>query len=113
MTVPPGARAGAIAQYRAAREDAVLADRSRLGRLFVGGKDALDLLHRLTTQDLRSLVTGQGTDYVFLKKDGGYETKTRDIVKPGVRVSVEYSQERGKPPAYATIVRVYEGEVRD
>src|SRR5262249_104615 len=60
------------------------------------------------TGDTVSLVTGQGTDYVFLKKDGGYETKTRDIVKPGVHASVEYSQERGKPPAYATIVRVYE-----
>jgi len=52
--------------------------------------------------------TFQGLDYVFLKKDGGYENRTRDILKPGVRVSVEYSRERGKPPESVSIVRVYE-----
>ena len=61
---------------------------------------------------LVSLRTFQGLDYVFLKKDGGYENRTRDILKPGVRVSVEYSQERGKPPDSASIVRVYEEGVR-
>ena len=55
-----------------------------------------------------SLRTFEGLDYVFLKRDGGYENRTRDILKPGVRVSVEYSQERGKPPDSASIVRVYE-----
>ena len=55
-----------------------------------------------------SLLTWQGLDYIFLKKDGGYEDRTRDILKPGVRVSVDYSQERGKPPVSASIVRVYE-----
>ena len=52
---------GVVAEYRAARQNAVLADRSDLGRLFVTGKDALDLLHRLTTNDIRSLLPGQGT----------------------------------------------------
>jgi tRNA-modifying protein YgfZ len=52
---------GTAAEYRAARLEAVLADRSGRGRLFVTGKDALDLLHRLTTNDIRSLVPGQGT----------------------------------------------------
>ena len=55
-----------------------------------------------------SLRTFEGLDYVFLKRDGGYENRTRDILKPGVRVSVEYSQERGKPSDSASIVRVYE-----
>lgn len=55
-----------------------------------------------------SLLTWQGLDYIVLKKDGGYEERTRDILKPGVRVSVEYSQERGKPPLSASIVRVCE-----
>jgi hypothetical protein len=55
-----------------------------------------------------SLLTSPGQEYVFLKKDGGYEIKTREMLKPGVRVSVEYSQERGKPPISASIVRVYE-----
>lgn len=57
---------------------------------------------------LVSLQTWPGLDYVFLKANGGYEKKTRDILKPGVRVSVDYSQERGKPPVSASIVRVYE-----
>ncbi len=56
-----------------------------------------------------SLLTWQGLDYVLLKKNGGYEKRTRDILKPDVRVSVDYSQERGKPPVSASIVRVYEG----
>ena len=60
-----------------------------------------------------SLLTFQGLDYVLLKKNGGYEMKTRDILRPGVRVSVEYSQERGKPPGSASIVRVYEEVARD
>ena len=55
-----------------------------------------------------SLRTWEGLDYVFLKAHGGYEKRTRDMLKPGVRVSVEYSQERGKPPDAASIVRVYE-----
>lgn len=55
-----------------------------------------------------SLLTWQGLDYVFLKANGGYEKRTRDILKPDVRVSVDYSQERGKPPLDASIVRVYE-----
>ena len=61
-----------------------------------------------------SLLTESGLDYVFLKKDGGSEMRTRDILKPGVRVSVEYSQERGQPPVSASIVRVYEeGAIRN
>jgi hypothetical protein len=55
-----------------------------------------------------SLLTWEGLEYIFLKKDGGYEIKTRDILKPGVRVAIEYYQERGKPPLSATMVRVYE-----
>jgi hypothetical protein len=48
----------------------------------------------------------------LLKKDGGYETKTRDILKPGVRVKADYSHERGKLPVSASIVRVYEEGAR-
>ena len=38
-----------------------------------------------------SLLTYQGLDYIFLKANGGYEKRTRDILQPGVRVSVDYS----------------------
>jgi hypothetical protein len=60
-----------------------------------------------------SLRTWPGLDYIFLKNNGGYEKRTRDILKPGVRVAIGYSQERGKPPDSASIVRVYdEGRYR-
>ena len=55
-----------------------------------------------------SLQTWDGLEYVFLKKDFGYEIRTRDILKPGVGVAIDHSQERGKPPLSASIVRVYE-----
>ena len=45
---------------------------------------------------------------MFLKANGGYEKGRHEMLKPGVRVSVEYSQERGQPPDSASIVRVYE-----
>lgn len=59
-----------------------------------------------------SLLTWPELQYVFLKKDFGYEIRTREMLKPGVRVNVEYSQERGKPPLSPMIVRVYEDGAR-
>ena len=58
------------AEYRAARGDAVLADRMDLGRLEIIGKDAADLLHRLTTNDVRGLAPGQGTATAFVTNKG-------------------------------------------
>jgi len=55
---------------------------------------------------LAFLLIAIGTARAFQMR--GYENRTRDILKPGVRVSVEYSQDRGKPPDSASIVRVYE-----
>ena len=60
------------------------------------------------TGEVVSLQTWAGLDYVFLKANGGYEKRTRDILKPGVRVAIDYSFDRGKPPVSASIVRVYE-----
>ena len=65
--VPP---ADPAAEYRAARADAVLADRTDLGRLEIAGKDAADLLHRLTTNDVRGLAAGQGTAAAFVTNKG-------------------------------------------
>ena len=61
---------GLIRQYRAARQGAILADRSDLGRLAVRGKDALDLLHRLTTNSIKTLQPGEGTAAVFATAKG-------------------------------------------
>jgi len=62
--------AGTVAQYRAAREDAVLSDRSDLDRLRIEGADAQDLLHRLTTNDILSLKPGTGTAAAFVTAKG-------------------------------------------
>jgi aminomethyltransferase len=59
-----------VGAWRAAHSGAVLVDRADLGRLFIGGKDALDLLHRLTTQSIQSLSVGQGTAAVFTTAKG-------------------------------------------
>jgi hypothetical protein len=70
MTAQRDVVAGPAIQYRAALEDAVLVDRSDLGRLRVEGSDALDLLHRLTTNDIRSLEPGGGTAAAFVTGKG-------------------------------------------
>ena len=57
-------------EYRAAHEGAVLADRSRLGRLVLRGKDAADLLHRLTTNEVRTLRDGEGVATIFTTPKG-------------------------------------------
>jgi folate-binding protein YgfZ len=59
-----------VAQYRAGREGAVLADRSAMGRLEIGGRDAFDLLHRLTTGPIKGLAPGEGTSAVFTTAKG-------------------------------------------
>ena len=58
------------AQYRAGRNGAILAARSDVGRLLVRGRDALDLLHRLSTNDLRGLGEGEGRATVFTTNKG-------------------------------------------
>lgn len=60
----------AAAGYRAAGEAAVLVDRSGLGRLAIRGRDALDLLHRLSTNGIKDLRPGQGTATVFTTARG-------------------------------------------
>ena len=57
-------------QYRAGRENAILVDRSALGRLLIRGRDAPDLMHRLTTNDVKSLRSGEGTAAVFTTPKG-------------------------------------------
>lgn len=47
-----------------------LVDRSDLGRLRARGRDALDLLHRLTTADLKSLTPGRGLPAVLTSPKG-------------------------------------------
>ncbi len=67
---PDASAVDPVSAWRAAHAGAVLVDRSDLGRLFIGGRDALDLLHRLTTQSIQTLSAGQGAAAVFTTAKG-------------------------------------------
>lgn len=51
--------------YRAAHEDAIIVDRSNLGILKLTGETRLDLIHRMSTQDIKDLSSGQGNATVL------------------------------------------------
>ncbi|MEE8518324.1 MAG: hypothetical protein V3S98_04285 [Dehalococcoidia bacterium] len=57
------------AQYAALETGAALVDRSALGRLWITGADALDLLNRLTTNKLEELPDGVGRTTVVTNGD--------------------------------------------
>jgi folate-binding protein YgfZ len=59
-----------VAELEATRHGAVLGDRSDLGRIAASGRDILDLLHRLSTQDLKGLATGTGRSTVLTTAKG-------------------------------------------
>ena len=60
----------AAAELRAALADCALADRSNLGRAIAVGRDVLDLLHRLSTADLKGLGPGRGKPTVLTSPKG-------------------------------------------
>ena len=57
-------------QYRAAHAAVVLADRTDLGRFRLSGKDAADLLHRLSTNAVKDLSEGSGVATVLTTNKG-------------------------------------------
>ena len=57
-------------QYQGAIRGAAFAERPDVGRLLVAGKDAADLLHRLSTNAIKALAEGQGTATVFTTSKG-------------------------------------------
>ena len=56
--------------YHAAKRAAAVADVSDRGLLRMVGEDALDLLHRLSTQDLHVLQPGEGAATVLTTSKG-------------------------------------------
>ena len=66
----PAAYKDAASEYRAATEDVALIDRSYLGRFHVQGKDAIDLLNRLSTYKVDVLPEGTGAATVLLTNKG-------------------------------------------
>ena len=59
-----------LEEYRAAREGVALTDRSSFGRLRISGKDALDLLNRLSSNKLIDLAPGEGASTVLTTNKG-------------------------------------------
>jgi len=57
-------------QYWAAHRHAILVDRSDTGRVSMVGRDCLDLLHRLSTQDLLKLQPDEGARTVLTSDKG-------------------------------------------
>ncbi len=53
-----------------ALQSAALVDRSEVGRILVTGRDRVDLLHRLSTNDLASLKVGQTIGTAFTTEKG-------------------------------------------
>ncbi len=66
----PATYKDAASEYRAATEGVALIDRSYLGRFRVQGKDALDLLNRLSTYKVDVLPEGTGAATVLLTNKG-------------------------------------------
>jgi folate-binding protein YgfZ len=59
-----------LEEYRAAREAVALSDRSSFGRLRIKGKDALDLLNRLSSNKIVDLPQGEGASTILTSNKG-------------------------------------------
>ncbi len=59
-----------LEEYRAVREGVALADRSSYGRLRVMGKDALDLLNRLSSNKVIDLPPREGASTILINNKG-------------------------------------------
>ena len=59
-----------LEEYQAARNGVALADRSHFGRLKITGKDALDLLNRLSSNKIIDLPVGSGTSTILTTNKG-------------------------------------------
>ena len=63
--------AGIIEEHRAVRNQAGLFDVSHMGRLYVCGRGAAELLSRAGTYDVRCLAPGRGHYSLLCREDGG------------------------------------------
>ena len=70
MTTPANLSTDIASEYRAATEAAAVHDTSNVGRLNATGADTLDLLNRLSTNQVLGLEPGQGTPTVLTTDRG-------------------------------------------
>jgi len=59
-----------VDEINAANNTLALLDRSYLGKIFIKGKDSLDLLNRISTNDLQYLAIGTVCDTIFVTPKG-------------------------------------------
>ncbi len=70
MATPTSVYTDTASEYRAANEAAAIHDTSRVGRLKATGDDALDLLNRLSTNQVLNLEPGQGAPTILTTDRG-------------------------------------------
>lgn len=58
------------AEYEAALENAVIMDRSHEGRLEAHGRDRFNLIHRISTNDVLDMASGEGRPTIFTNATG-------------------------------------------
>lgn len=75
-------------EFYAAVRTAALIDRSHFGRVELAGKDALDLLHRLSTNDLLSCGAGQTVGTVFTNDKGRVVDFVRVVVRDSKTLAI-------------------------
>ena len=70
MTTPANVYSDTISEFRAATEAAALYDMSNVGRLKATGDDTLDLLNRMSTNQVLNLEPGQGVSTILTTDRG-------------------------------------------
>ena len=70
MTPPANVYSDTISEFRAATEAAALYDMSNVGRLKATGDDTLDLLNRMSTNQVLNLEPGQGVSTILTTDRG-------------------------------------------
>lgn len=83
-------------EYQALRQGAGIADRSFLAKLEIIGKDAVDYLERMTSNEVRKLEPGQGCHNTLLTDRGKLVADFR-LYRLEDRVLMDLQPERKKP----------------
>ncbi|HVU14814.1 MAG TPA: hypothetical protein VHD90_26245 [Phototrophicaceae bacterium] len=83
-------------EYHAALEAAVLMDRSHEGRFEIEGRDRLNVMHRISTNDLTSLQPGEGRPTIFTNANARILDRAM-VYQHGERALVLTEPGRGEP----------------
>jgi aminomethyltransferase len=84
------------AEYRAALDEAVLLDRSHEARLAMAGRTAIDLLHRISTNDLTAIPVGAGRPTVLVNANARILDRI-EVFQRGADLLVLGEPGRGNP----------------